>query len=1068
MEGATGLSHWTVGCAENLSMQVAGVPFKVHAHVVQDAPFQLLLGRPFLRVLLCRIEELRDGKVEVSIRDPTNSEGRIYLPSRARKSRAPHMSSFTTSIPTLVSYSPVSVPTTLTLAYKKVAKKVRPIPASLPEDFRTTRKIPVDPLLSLPPLLTHPPTFVPGTRLTQERLDELALNAGGFLWPEEVTLLHHVLKLNELGLAWTEAEKGRFRNEYFTPVKIPVIAHVPWAHRNLPIPPGILGDVIQIFKDKFAAGVYEHSDASYRSCWFCIKKKSGTLRLVHDLQPLNAVTICNSGVPPPADQVIEAMAGRACYTMLDLFVGYDHRTLDIASRDLTTIQSPIGAVRLTCLPQGWTNAGAIFHEDVTFLLEPEIPDVAWPYIDDCSIKGPTSRYETDDGGFNTIPDNPHIRRFVWEHLNDVHRILHCLHCAGATVSAKKLFIAVPKVVILGHKCNYKGHIPDDSKIAKVRDWPPCKNVSDVRAFLGTAGYMRLWIKGYSSIARPLVDLTRKGQTFKWHEEHAAAMQTLKDAIISSPALISIDYSSHRPVYLAVDSSYRGVGWILSQECSDGHRRPSRFGSISWSERESRYSQAKLELYGLFRALRALRLHLVGIRNLIIEMDAQFIKGMLSNPDIQPSATINRWIAAILLFTFKLKHIPANKHHGPDGLSHCEPSPDDDDDDGNPEDWIDRALALGVWVESWLTSQTSQVLTLLLFDHGAPLMATSQASAWSLGTEDTNDTTNAAALPTDSTNTRADNEMEHIQQYLSSRRPPSGLSSLATAQFIRRAQRFALFDNRLWHKQDQGRHQLYITPPQRPSVIREAHDNLGHKGFYSTRRTLLDRVWWPTLERDVKRYVETCHQCQLRQTTKVHISPTVDTPAPLFRKAYIDTMFMPPAAGLRYLVQARCSLTAWPEWRALRTETGRTLGAFIFDDILCRWGAVSEIVTDNGTAYIAALDWLAHRYGIRHIRISAYNSRANGIVERQHRTIRESLVKACEGDISKWPSLVPFIFWADRVTTRKSTGYSPFYMVHGVEPVLPFDITLATFLAPNYDRPLSTEELLSTRARQLER
>src|SRR5712671_4615328 len=102
MEGATGLSHWTVGCAENLSMQVAGVPFKVHAHVVQDAPFQLLLGRPFLRVLLCRIEELRDGKVEVSIRDPTNSEGRIYLPSRARKSRAPHMSSFTTSIPTLV------------------------------------------------------------------------------------------------------------------------------------------------------------------------------------------------------------------------------------------------------------------------------------------------------------------------------------------------------------------------------------------------------------------------------------------------------------------------------------------------------------------------------------------------------------------------------------------------------------------------------------------------------------------------------------------------------------------------------------------------------------------------------------------------------------------------------------------------------------------------------------------------------------------------------------------------------------------------------------------------------
>jgi hypothetical protein len=75
------------------------------------------------------------------------------------------------------------------------------------------------------------------------------------------------------------------------------------------------------------------------------------------------------------------------------------------------------------------------------------------------------------------------------------------------------------------------------------------------------------------------------------------------------------------------------------------------------------------------------------------------------------------------------------------------------------------------------------------------------------------------------------------------------------------------------------------------------------------------------------------------------------------------MLMPHAAGFRYIVQARCSLTAWPEWRVLQVETGRTLAAFIFEDLLCRWGAVEEIVTDNGTAFIAALDTLANRYGI---------------------------------------------------------------------------------------------------------
>jgi transposase InsO family protein len=180
------------------------------------------------------------------------------------------------------------------------------------------------------------------------------------------------------------------------------------------------------------------------------------------------------------------------------------------------------------------------------------------------------------------------------------------------------------------------------------------------------------------------------------------------------------------------------------------------------------------------------------------------------------------------------------------------------------------------------------------------------------------------------------------------------------------------------------------------------------------------------------------------------------------------MYMPHTGGYRYIVQARCSLTAWPEWRALRVETGRTIGAFIFEEILCRWGAVREIVTDNGSAYIAALDWLADRYGIRHIRILPYNSQANGIVERQHRTIRDSIFKACDGDDSCWPTVAPYAFWADRATTRKSTGFSPFYMAHGVEPVLPFDIIQAMFLTPNINKPLLTSDLLAIRARQLQK
>jgi len=150
------------------------------------------------------------------------------------------------------------------------------------------------------------------------------------------------------------------------------------------------------------------------------------------------------------------------------------------------------------------------------------------------------------------------------------------------------------------------------------------------------------------------------------------------------------------------------------------------------------------------------------------------------------------------------------------------------------------------------------------------------------------------------------------------------------------------------------------------------------------------------------------------------------------------------------------------------ETGCTLSSFIFEEILCRWGAVGEIVTDTRTTDVVVLDWLSSRYGIHPICISAYNSHANGIVKWQHRTIRDSLMKACNSNTSQWPTVTPFIFWTDHATMHKVTGLSPFYMAHSVEPILPFDITLATFLIPNLVKLLTTDELIATHARQLEK
>jgi hypothetical protein len=85
MEGANGATNWTLGCAEYLTMQVGNMPFKIHVHVVKDAPFQLLLGWLFRCIVSSAIEDLPNGETEVSVRDPADPTRRIYLPARPHK-----------------------------------------------------------------------------------------------------------------------------------------------------------------------------------------------------------------------------------------------------------------------------------------------------------------------------------------------------------------------------------------------------------------------------------------------------------------------------------------------------------------------------------------------------------------------------------------------------------------------------------------------------------------------------------------------------------------------------------------------------------------------------------------------------------------------------------------------------------------------------------------------------------------------------------------------------------------------------------------------------------------------
>ena len=214
---------------------------------------------------------------------------------------------------------------------------------------------------------------------------------------------------------------------------------------------------------------------------------------------------------------------------------------------------------------GFTNSPAEFQACMVFILQDEIPNKTNIFIDDLPIMGPKTQYLDKDGNPETIPDNPGIRRFIWEHAQDVHRIMHRIGHAGGTFAPKKAQICRPEVIIVGNKCSAAGRVPDDSRVQKILEWPTLATVKDVRGFLGLCGTVRIWIKNYSEIARPLTELVRKNISFIWDRQRQEAFDQLKHLVTSAPALRPIDYKSDKPIILSVDTSKIVVGIILSQE-----------------------------------------------------------------------------------------------------------------------------------------------------------------------------------------------------------------------------------------------------------------------------------------------------------------------------------------------------------------------------------------------------------------------------------------------------------------------------------------------------------------------
>jgi hypothetical protein len=986
------------------------------------------------------------------------------------------------------------------------------------------------PVPTLPKFPTHPPPvdqYPYSKRVTKERLDLILSNVTpNFLSPDEIALLLWVVSQNEEAIAFDDSERGTYSSEYFPDYIMEVVEHTPWRLPPIRIAESIRDEVIQMLQNQLDNGNLEPSTASYRSRMFTVQKPHGKgLRIVHDLQPLNAVSVQDAMLPPNVQEFADAFTGYSVYGTMDLYWGYHHRVIHKDSRPLTACQTLVGLVQLTTLPMGYTNSMQEFQRSTSHIIKHLTPDRALSFVDDIGIKGPKTRYEDAP-----IPENPNIRRFVWEYAHTLYECLAVMIKGGATASGKKLVLATPRVTIVGHECDLDGIRPHHGIVTKVTNWPIPRNVTEVRGFLGTIGVARNWIKNFARLAKPLTELTRnKVEEFQWSPDADKAMEILKKKVTEISALKKLDIHSAKEaslscipgkynegrLVLAVDSSMIAVGFVLYQVLKSNDaalippenlakppRRPGlvkfplRYGSITLNEVESRYGQPKIELYGLFRALKALE-HLVWGFNVLIEMDASFLKAMANSPGL-PNAAVTRWVAYIQLFDLEYKHISAENHKAPDGLSRRAHAAEDTDNTDPGEDCDHYGPFIADAGPSTIIEPPAEApfepsITDLATIHAAmfgeedyhvpSLVAVTTRSqegnrtanteeqvenndpSQPISTEPDPDGQDLQLHPHHVLDEEGDSYWENIIKYLQTLQVPKTITNRKS--FIETVRKFFISDGFLWRRSKDLPRRVIMDLTKREELIRQAHDESGHRGRDPTYKKLAEFYFWPNMLSEIAIHCRACRQCQLRSSyhPKVMISPTwVPT---ILRKFNLDLVEMGITSnGYDYIVDMRDDLTGWLEARMLSTKSSQKVADFIWQDVICRFGCIPQITTDNGTEFQGAVTILAEKYGINIIRISPYNPAANGMIERGHRTWINSIWKLCGSKKEKWSHWFYPALWADRVTTRRATGFSPYYLLYGRPHLFPFNLENKTWYTVDWHGITTTEQLLAVRALQI--
>ncbi|GJX85414.1 putative reverse transcriptase domain-containing protein [Tanacetum coccineum] len=399
-----------------------------------------------------------------------------------------------------------------------------------------------------------------------------------------------------------------------------------------------LSEQLQELSDK---GFIRPSSSPWGAPVLFVKKKDGSFWMCIDYRELNKLTIKNRYPLPRIDDLFDQLQGSSVYSKIDLRSGYHH--LRVREEDIpkTAFRTRYGHYEFQVMPFGLTNAPVVFMDLMNRVCKPYLDKFVIFFINDILI------YSKDKE----------------EHEEHLKAILELLKKEELYAKFSKCEFWIPKVQFLGHVIDCQGIHVDPAKIESIKDWASPKTPTEIRQFLGLAGYYRRFIEGFSKIAKPMTKLTQKKVAFEWGDKQEAAFQTLKTKLCSAPILALPQGAENFIVYC--DASHKGLGAVLMQ-----NEKVIAYASRQLKIHEKNYTTHDLELGAVVFALKIWRHYLYGTKCTVFT-DHKSLQHILDQKELNMRQ--RRWLELLSDYDCEIRYHPGKANVVADALSRKERS-----------------------------------------------------------------------------------------------------------------------------------------------------------------------------------------------------------------------------------------------------------------------------------------------------------------------------------------------------------------------------------------------------------